>query len=88
MKYLCSFVLLCLYSVIAYNQNQLSVQQGNWGMKYYADGVRIKKSEFDSYLMQKDPALYRMYNYGSSNVTLGNVIGFAGGFLLGWNMVI
>lgn len=55
-------------------------------MKYYADGVKISKSKFDELFLRKDPALYYEFNSGRSSVEMGNVLGFAGGFMLGWNI--
>ncbi len=65
----------------------LEVKEGFFSEDYYRGGKEISKDEFlRSLKSSPDPSIYQLYSSGESTKSAANILGFGGGFCVGYGL--
>jgi uncharacterized membrane protein YfcA len=84
MKYTLNFILIVL-SINLYSQDEkkLMMSKDFWGYKFYEEGNLISKQQVMK-LLQSNPEAIKIFKEGNANLAPASILGFAGGFMIGW----
>lgn len=79
-----SFLILSFTSSFGQTANDsITIKKNFWGYKFYQGDTRVQLGDLVN-IMRTNEEAYKSIKSAQSNYTLASVIGFAGGFMIGW----
>ena len=81
--YLSVCFLLVSHLLCAQNEKKLTLSKDFWGYKYQEGGNTISKQQAMR-LLESNPEAIKLFREGNANLVPAGVLGFAGGFMIGW----
>lgn len=69
--------------VFAQNEKKLTLSKDFWGYKYFEGGNAISKQQAMR-LLESNPEAIKLFKQGNGNLVPAGILGFAGGFMIGW----
>ncbi|WP_339870384.1 hypothetical protein [uncultured Algoriphagus sp.] len=63
--------------------DSITIRKSFWGYKFYQGDTRVQLGDLVN-IMQTNQEAYKSIKSAQSNYTLASIMGFAGGFMVGW----
>ncbi len=76
-------LLLAAQTLCAQSEKKLTLSKDFWGYKYLEGGTPISKQQAMR-LLESHPEAIKLFRQGNANLVPAGVVGFAGGFMIGW----
>lgn len=80
-----AIILFVLFGQLGFAQSEkkLTLSKDFWGYKYLEGGNAISKQQAMR-LLESNPEAIKLFKQGNSNLAPAGILGFAGGFMIGW----
>ncbi|MFM8740650.1 MAG: hypothetical protein ACKOC0_10640 [Cytophagales bacterium] len=81
--YLFVFCMMASSQLCAQREKPLTLSKDFWGYKFQEGGQAISKQQAMR-LLESNPEAIELFKQGNSNLVPAGILGFAGGFMIGW----
>ena len=78
-------LLLIATGAIAQMNNTIETRKSFGGMTFYQNGTQLKSRQLKNTLRNK-PEAYSIYQSSKAAATASTILGYTGGFLMGWSL--